>query len=345
MTGEEPGVEPQDAEAIEAFEAALADLAEKLNLLHIAGGSPSYTTIAAASIRPRLTSTGLNEMLAGKRLPSVESLLEFVRVVTTPDDLDKPAAAKFRAGSAVVTEWRGHWQDVKLLQRRAQPANKRVRATVREIYDNAVREAEALRNDAHAEAERIRTNAEADAERIRVQARKDADEITERARETAAVPLPDGPDPQRPGRGVFRNSLLTPGGRRGGALRPGFRPVAAVMAVAGLAVAAILMGDYLTGTPGACREGQTQAADQLVPRTGFQDRGTVRQAAFAAKPEAFLTFPPGTKVPFTIPPPDTSSPTPSTSPTPSPTPTPTPTPSPTPSPSPSKSGGCAKSGS
>ncbi|WP_331747146.1 hypothetical protein OG365_39850 (plasmid) [Streptomyces sp. NBC_00853] len=337
MAAEEPEVEPQDREAIEAYEDALAAFAEKLNLLHISGGSPAYATVASASVRPRLTTTGLNEMLSGKRLPSLESLLEFVRIVTTPDDLDKPAAAKFRADPALVDQWRGHWQDVKLLQRRAQPANKRVRATVREVHDNAVREAEALRTDAHAEAERIRTNAEADAERIRAQARKDADGLLEPTRARAAVPLPEGPDPQRPGHGVFRAGVLTPGGRRGGALRP----VAAVTAVAGLAVAAILMGDYLTGTPGDCREGQTQAADQLVPRTGFPERGTVRQAAFAAQPEAFLTFPPGTKIPFTIPPPDTSSPTPSTSPTPSPTPTPTPTPTP----SPSKSGGCTKSDS
>ncbi|MEY2233368.1 MULTISPECIES: ATP synthase F0 subunit B [Streptomyces] len=213
MAAEEPEVEPQDREAIEAYEGALATFTEKLNLLHISGGCPAYATVASASVRPRLTTTGLNEMLSGKRLPLLESLLEFVRIVTTPSGLDKPAAEKFRADPALVDQWRGYWQDVKLLQCRAQPANKRVRATVREVHDNALREAEALRHDAHAEAERIRTNAEADAERLREQARKDADGILERARETAAVPLPNGPDPQRVGRGVFRAALPTSTGR------------------------------------------------------------------------------------------------------------------------------------
>ncbi|MFD6115545.1 hypothetical protein ACFWG0_36420 [Streptomyces yangpuensis] len=34
------------------------------------------STVAAASVRPRLNTTGLNEMLSGKRLPSLETLLE-----------------------------------------------------------------------------------------------------------------------------------------------------------------------------------------------------------------------------------------------------------------------------
>lgn len=129
MAAEESGVEPRDSEAVEAYEAALAAFAEKLNLLHISGGSPSYATVAAASVQPRLTTTGVTEMLSGKRLPSLESLLEFVRVVTTPSGLDKPTAVKFRADSALVKEWRGSWQDVKLAQRRAQWESKRQRAT------------------------------------------------------------------------------------------------------------------------------------------------------------------------------------------------------------------------
>ncbi|MFH9800465.1 hypothetical protein [Streptomyces virginiae] len=166
MAAEEPGVESQDCEAIDAYEAALDAFAERLNLLHISGGSPSYSTVAAASVRPRLTTTGLNEMLSGKRLPSLETLLEYLRVVTTPSGLDKPAAAKFRAAAELVEEWRGHWQDAKLLQRRAQAANKRVRATVRQVHDDAVRDAEALRTAARSEAERIRTSAHTDAENI-----------------------------------------------------------------------------------------------------------------------------------------------------------------------------------
>lgn len=89
MIGEESAVDPQGNEAVNAFKAALTAFAEELTLLHIANGSPSYATIASASVRSRLTKSGLTEMLTGKRLPSQEALLEFVRVVTTPSGLDK----------------------------------------------------------------------------------------------------------------------------------------------------------------------------------------------------------------------------------------------------------------
>ncbi|MFI1285211.1 hypothetical protein ACH4U5_31405 [Streptomyces sp. NPDC020858] len=340
MAAEEPGVEPQDREAIEAYEAALAAFTEKLNLLHISGGSPAYATVASASVRPRLTTTGLNEMLSGKRLPSLDSLLEFVRVVTTPSGLDKPAAEKFRADSALVEKWRGYWQDVKLLQRRAQPANKRLRATVRQIHDDAVRDAEALRTAAHAEAERIRTNAQTDADGIRAQARRDADDVLDQAREATTATTPDRPEPQRLGSGVFRVGLTVMG--RGAAPRPGLRPAAAVLAVAALAVATVLVGDSLTGTPGDCRDGRTQAADQLAPDPASKGLEDVRPAAFAVEPAIWISLPPGYKVPFGIPS-DTSSPTPDTSPTPDPSPTPSPSATPSPTPSPSKSGRCTNS--
>ncbi|MFG2988448.1 hypothetical protein ACGFZK_03935 [Streptomyces sp. NPDC048257] len=83
----------QDADAVAAFEAAPAGFTEELNLLHIAGGSPTYASLAAAaSSRPRLTKAGLNEMLAGKRFTSLDSLLEFVRVVTTSSAADRDLA-------------------------------------------------------------------------------------------------------------------------------------------------------------------------------------------------------------------------------------------------------------
>ncbi|KJY16469.1 MULTISPECIES: hypothetical protein [unclassified Streptomyces] len=340
MAAGEPGTEPQGSEAIEAYEAALADFAEKLNLLHIAGGTPSYATIASASVRPRLTTTGLNEMLSGKRLPSLESLLEFVRVVTTPSGLDKPAAQKFRADATLVETWRGHWQDTNLLQRRAQPANRRLKATVRQIHDDAVREAEAVRTAAHAEAERIRTSAQTDAEDIRAQARRDAADVLGRAREAATAPTPDGPGPQRTAREVSRSGRPLIRGR-GAALRTRLRPAAAVLVVAALAVATVLVGDSLRGEPGACRDGGPQAG-QIASDPGSPRRPIdIRPAAFVAEPAVWLTFPPG-RVPFSIPS-DTSSPTPTSSPPPEASPTPSPPATPSPTPSPSKSGRCADS--
>ncbi|MGW7435323.1 hypothetical protein [Streptomyces sp. NPDC054849] len=43
MAVEEPGVEPQDRGAIEAYDAALAAFTEKLNLLHISPRSSGPT--------------------------------------------------------------------------------------------------------------------------------------------------------------------------------------------------------------------------------------------------------------------------------------------------------------
>ncbi|MGW0365875.1 hypothetical protein [Streptomyces sp. NPDC003034] len=339
MTDEEAGVDPQDAAAIAAFEAAVARFTQDLNRLHIAGGAPPYATMAGASIRPRLTKAGLNEMLSGKRFTSLESLLEFVRVVTTPRDLDAATAAKFRTDPALVKEWRGRWQDVKMLQRQAQPGNKRLRATVRQILDGAVGEAEALRGDARAEAERIRTSAQDEAARLRAQARRDAEKLLDGAREAAGLAhgSPHGPGPQTPARA----GPLWAAGR---VLRPALRPLAAASTLAGLALAATLGADALTGAPGNCRAVRTPAAGLAFP-AGRQDPGTVQQAAFAHKPQSIVPFPSSQtlRAPFGFPSGPSSSPstdpppTPSATPTPSPTPAPSTSPTPTASPSPARS--------
>ncbi|MFJ2598643.1 ATP synthase F0 subunit B [Streptomyces erythrochromogenes] len=341
MAAEASGVEPQDCEAIDAYEAALDAFAEKLNLLHIAGGSPSYSTVAAASVRPRLTTTGLNEMLSGKRLPTLESLLEYLRVVTTPSGLDKPAAVKFRADAALVQEWRGHWQDAKLLQRRAQAANKRVRATVRQVHDDAVRDAEALRTEAHAEAERIRTNAHTDADDIRARAHRDADELLDQARKTTPAPTAEAAEPPYTESRAVRAGLPPGLGRV-----PGLRPVGVVLAVAVVAVATILVSDSFTGTPGDCRDGRTQAAELNADAVASNDHGNVRPVAFAVEPAAFITLPAGHPLLRGFPTPSTastteSSPTSDTSPTPEALPTPSP--STTPAPAPSRSARCKNS--
>ncbi|MEU3668331.1 hypothetical protein [Streptomyces virginiae] len=337
MATEASGVEPQDREAIDAYEAALEAFAEELNLVHIAGGTPSYATVAAASVRPRLTTTGLNEMLTGKRLPTLEALLEYLRVVTTPSGLDKPAAAKFRADAALIQEWRGHWQDAKLIQRRAQAANKRVRATVRQVHDDAGRDAEALRTEAHAEAERIRTSAHADGEDIRARARRDADELLARARNTTA---PERAEPHRTESTGVRVGL-PPGLGRVAWLRP----AGAVLAVAVLAAATILVSDSFTGTPGDCRDGRTQAAGLYADAVSFRDHGRARPVAFAAEPAAFITVPAGHPLLRGFPTPSTASttgesPAPDASRTPEASPTPSPSATPTPTPAPSQSARC-----
>ncbi|MEV0992027.1 hypothetical protein [Streptomyces sp. NPDC049949] len=330
MTPEDPGIEPHDATAVTAFVNALQEFTDELNRLHINHGAPSYATIAAASVRPRLTKAGLNEMLAGKRFTSREALLEFVRVLSTPSDLDPAAAAMYKADPALADVWRGRWQEVKLLQRQAQPASKRVRATVRQTLDDAAREAEAVRKDAHAEADRIRTSAEADAARLRARARNDADELLRNAAQARRPQPAEGEDLHTP------PAADGAGGRPGRlgrdlVLRPVLRSLTAATVLAGLALAVSLAGDSLIGTSGGCR--QIQAAGQPERRAGFQAEGAVQPAAFAMAPGSFI---PGPVRPIQGFPGPSASPSGQTSSAPaSPTPSPTPPPSPSPTPTPS----------
>ncbi|MFC8095337.1 hypothetical protein [Streptomyces sp. NPDC057301] len=164
MTQNSPEVDPKDAAAIAAYNEALLNFTTELNRLHIAFGAPSYATLVNASARPKLTKAGINEALSGKRLPSVETLLEFVRVVSNPQPPpdDSPT---YWARPELATPWRNRWQDVKLLQRQAQDPWKRLRTAVQDTLDQT-------RN----EAETIRTLAGEEAKRTIEQARLDADE-------------------------------------------------------------------------------------------------------------------------------------------------------------------------
>lgn len=337
MTDDDPGIEPNDAAAVDAFETALRAFAGELNRIHIAHGAPSYSVMAGASVRPRLTRAGLNEMLTGKRFSSLEALLEFVRVVTIPPSLPPAAATGFRADPVLVAAWRARWQEVKLLQHASHPARKRLRATVRQSLDAAAQEAEALREDARTDAERLRAAAEAEAARIRAQARHEAEQLLHHARRTTGQdgpPTHEGtvPHPPKPAAGA--------GGLRRAAglvLRPALRPLTAASAVAALALAAVLAGDSLTGTHGLCPPGQSRAGGQLMPRAGLPGRETVQRAAFAKPADIiFMTnlkpadFPKPSSSPQTATSPTSAPTTPSPTPTPSPAPTPSPTPTVTP---------------
>ncbi|MCX4707153.1 hypothetical protein [Streptomyces sp. NBC_01373] len=158
MTQERPEVDTEDAEAIAAYDRALRDFTIELNRLHIAFGAPSYAVIAKASVRPKLTKAGINEALSGKRLPSIDSLLEFVRVVSSPlpPPVDAPAP---RCQPELAKVWRTQWQEVKFAQRQAHAPWRRLRDTVRKTLDEAYRQAEAVRAAAYEEAERIVSDA------------------------------------------------------------------------------------------------------------------------------------------------------------------------------------------
>ncbi|NUK09498.1 hypothetical protein HRW18_16095 [Streptomyces lunaelactis] len=199
MTQNGPEVDPKDAAAIAAYNEELLNFTTELNRLHIAFGAPSYATLVKASANPRLTKAGINEVLSGKRLPSLEALLEFVRVVSNqlspPDD-----SPTYRARPELITPWRSQWQDVKLLQRQAQDPWKRLRTTLQNTLDQTRNEAEAIRTKAREEAERIieqareveriaaevLAKASAEAEGIRTAAQAEAAQVRAEAERCAA---------------------------------------------------------------------------------------------------------------------------------------------------------------
>ncbi|WP_322872071.1 V-type ATP synthase subunit E family protein [Streptomyces goshikiensis] len=356
MTNDDPEIERADA-VMAAFEDALSEFVEQLELFYIAHGIPSYAVLARLSGKPRLTPAGLTEMLRGRRLPSLEVLLEFVRVATMPKDLAPAVAAKFRADPAVADEWRARWQEVKRLQRKTVAPNARVRATVRQTLDAAAAEAEAVREDARAQATHIRTAAEAEAADIYARARHEADALLQRARQAAQEEYGS----PKPGLGL---RLLAPAGsggawrRRSAVLTPRrvLRPMAGAAGVAGLALAVMLAGDAGLGASGTCVPDRTQAADSLAPRAGLHDQA-MQQAAFAIKPESYI---PGAILPCIViksqlvcsssstpaadPAPQASAtPTPITTPTPQTSPTPQSSPTPRTSPAPGKPDACAHS--
>ncbi|MEU6593266.1 hypothetical protein ABZ923_29255 [Streptomyces sp. NPDC046881] len=164
MTLSSPEVDPEDAAAIAACNEALLNFTTELNRLHIAFGAPSYATLVEASAHPKLTKAGINEVLSGKRLPSLEVLLEFVRVVSNPRALPDGVPATHRARPELVSPWRSRWQEVKLLQRQAQDPWKHLRTSVQDTLDQARNEAETTRTEAHEEAQRILEQARVDAE-------------------------------------------------------------------------------------------------------------------------------------------------------------------------------------
>lgn len=300
MTYSNPQVEPEDAAAIAAYEEALREFTIELNRLHIAYGAPSYATIHKASVRPKLTKAGLNEALSGKRLLSLETLLEFVRVVSNPQPPLPDAPATSRARPELADQWRSRWQHVKFLQRQAHPPWNRLRATVQDMVDQALREAENVRATSHEETAHLRASAEAEAERLRTQAQHDADQLLQRAQAKAEQlhlqALQDAEELRASARAdTDRTSsrwcarLLSP--------RHGWRPLVAMAGVglAGAGLAYTLAADSLTGQlSNSCRPTRAHTATPATPRAGLQPGGTSQQAAAAHEPQGVI-FPTGSR--------------------------------------------------
>ncbi|MFB6842659.1 hypothetical protein ACFCY7_37465, partial [Streptomyces sp. NPDC056361] len=191
MTQVESGADPRDVEAVAEYEEALQVFVFDLNKMHIHFGAPSYSQIVGASVRPKLTKAGVNEVLSGKRLPSREALLEFVRVVSNPPFPPPGTPVGHVADRQLMDHWRDRWAAVKLLQRQVQAPWKRLKNTARETLEQAVSEAENIRKAVHEEADRVRRDALAEADAIRAAAREEAARIVNSAvqRSAGIVPL------------------------------------------------------------------------------------------------------------------------------------------------------------
>ncbi len=174
MTQADHGFDEDDVEALTAYDEALADFTDALNRLHIEFGAPSYSEIVKASGRPKLSRAGINEALSGKRLPSMDALIEFVRVVTNFRSQARSPAPGHVVYPERIEEWRGRWREVKYRQREVQASARRVRRATKALIAEALVEAESVRAQAHEQAERIRHEALAEADRVTSQAHQAA---------------------------------------------------------------------------------------------------------------------------------------------------------------------------
>ncbi|MEV3852482.1 hypothetical protein AB0J30_37775 [Streptomyces microflavus] len=127
----------QDSAAIEAAAAARHAFARDLAAFRIHWGERSYAQISKAARRVRLTPSGITDMLAGKRLPSQDFLIEFVRTVEQLGTgmTDSPQSA------ALLKHWNDRWISAKALERDARAPRKRVRDA---IIEQAQKEAAEL---------------------------------------------------------------------------------------------------------------------------------------------------------------------------------------------------------
>ena len=172
------GFDEDDVEAVSVYDAALADFTDALNRLHIEFGAPSYSEIVKASQRPKLSRAGINEALSGKRLTSLDALIEFVRVVTNSGSAPGHGSYPER-----IDEWRTRWREVKYRQREVQASARRVRRATKALIAEALTEAESVRAQAHEQAERIRQEAVAHADHLSSQARQEAATMKQQAEE------------------------------------------------------------------------------------------------------------------------------------------------------------------
>ncbi|WP_380277981.1 ATP-binding protein [Kitasatospora purpeofusca] len=181
------GIDPADLATVEAYDARLAVFVDELNRLHIEYGARSYSEICGAAEICKLTKAGIADLLNGKRLPGMDFLLEFVRVVGNPFPVDEKKPRGYKANPALIEHWRRRWVDLKALNRQIQSPLSRIRNATKQLIEDAARAADATTGTAEEHARGVRAAAEAEAVLLLADARQRAARLLNAADERAAV--------------------------------------------------------------------------------------------------------------------------------------------------------------
>ncbi|MER7671993.1 ATP-binding protein [Kitasatospora sp. NPDC096128] len=171
--------------AAAAYDGQLAAFVDDLNRLHIEFGAPSYGEICAAADVFKLTKAGITDLLTGKRLPSMNFLLEFVRVVSNPLPVDATKPKGHRAHPELIELWRRRWVDLRALNRQLQAPLGRIRNATKLLVETAERTAAETIGSAEAHAWQLRSWAEAEAAHLVEEARQQVARLLGEATEQA----------------------------------------------------------------------------------------------------------------------------------------------------------------
>ncbi|MFD8783144.1 ATP-binding protein [Kitasatospora sp. NPDC059599] len=178
--------DPGDLAVAAAYDERLAAFVDDLNRLHIEHGAPSYGEICGAADVFKLTKAGITDLLTGKRLPSMNFLLEFVRVISNPLPADTGKPRGHRAHPELVDHWRRRWVDLRALNRQVQSPLGRVRNATKHLVETAARTARDTTDEAEEQARQLRSRAEAEAAFVLQEARQQSARLVEDARQEGA---------------------------------------------------------------------------------------------------------------------------------------------------------------
>ncbi|MFD8703732.1 ATP-binding protein [Kitasatospora sp. NPDC059648] len=206
MADRSAGPDPADLAAAAAYDERFAAFVEDLNRLHIEHGAPSYGEICGAADVFKLTKAGLADLLTGKRLPAMNFLLEFVRVVSNPLPVDGRKPRGHKAHPELIDHWRRRWVDLRTLNRQLQSPLGRVRNATKLLVETAERTAEEAVGAAEEHARQLRSRAEAEAAFVLEEARQQAARLVGEAAERAEAVRAEAERVREEAEGVRRSA-------------------------------------------------------------------------------------------------------------------------------------------